>query len=204
MQANIEAKLKSFRESAASLTRLQLAVIVGLVVLMGAGGAVAYVRSRPRKVNIEPAAAGAGARERNLTVHVAGAVLSPGLYELREGSRVADALEKAGGAAPDAMLDDLNLAGKVQDGQKVMVPRRAAPSSAGAVAAPQESGSGLINVNTADAAALDKLPGVGPSLAARIVEYRRKNGPFSSMDDLDSVEGIGPSKLENLKDTVTF
>jgi competence protein ComEA len=204
MQANFETKLKSFRESAASLTRFQLAIIIGLILLIGAGGAVAYARSRPRKVSIDTAAAGSAQRERNLTVHVAGALQSPGLYELKEGSRVADAVEKAGGAAPDALLDDLNLAGKVEDGQKVMVPRRAAQSSTGTDTVPQEGGSTMINVNTADAAALDKLPGVGPALATRIVEYRRKNGPFSSMEDLDNVEGIGPSKLENLKDMVTF
>jgi competence protein ComEA len=141
---------------------------------------------------------------RPLTVHVAGAVVSPGLYKVPEGSRVADALQRAGGPAPDASLDDLNLAGKVQDGQKVMVPRRLPPASSPLAGAPAASGSSIININTASAADLDKLPGIGPSMAQRIIDYRNKNGPFSSVEDLDNVEGIGPKKLENLRDLVTI
>ena len=138
-----------------------------------------------------------------LTVHVAGAVNSPGLYKLPEGSRVADALSKAGGASPDALLDNLNLAARLKDGEKVLVPRRSeVTGDTGEVA-----GAGfttLVNLNIANAEELDKLPGVGPSLAQRIIEYRKKNGSFSSVEELDNVEGIGPSKMEALKDLVTI
>jgi competence protein ComEA len=124
---------------------------------------------------------------------------------LWEGSRVADALEKAGGASADAQLDDLNLAGKLADGQKVMVPRKAQPAAqpaAGQVTA--QPASTLVNLNTATPEQLDALPGVGPTMAAKIIEYRQKNGPFTTVDELDDVSGIGPSKLEALRDLVTI
>jgi competence protein ComEA len=124
---------------------------------------------------------------------------------LWEGSRVADALEKAGGASADAQLDDLNLAGKLADGQKVMVPRKAQPEAqpaAGQVTA--QPASTLVNLKTATPEQLDALPGVGPTMAAKIIEYRQKNGPFTTVDELDDVSGIGPSKLEALRDLVTI
>jgi comEA protein len=198
--------LRSFKEASASLSRFQTAVIAGLVLLLVLGSVAVYSRSRPRTVRVlgkKNAQEGTSSRQA-LTVHVAGAVNSPGLYEVPEGSRVADALSKAGGAAPDAVLDNLNLAARLKDGQKVLVPRRAeAPPGAG-TAVQGGSGSAAININTAGVDELDKLPGVGPSLAKRIVEYREKNGGFSSVEELDSVTGIGPSKLESLKDLVTI
>ncbi|HEY5532557.1 MAG TPA: ComEA family DNA-binding protein [Candidatus Anoxymicrobiaceae bacterium] len=144
---------------------------------------------------------------RTLTVHVAGAVNSPGLYRLNEGSRVADALGRAGGPAQGAVLDDINLAARLTDGEKVMVPRQAVPAdgnAAEATAATGSTSSSRVNINTASEAQLDVLPGVGPALAARIVQYRDKNGPFSSVDELDNVSGIGPSKLDSLKDLVAI
>jgi competence protein ComEA len=203
MQANLKSRLEPFIKSAESLTRQQRAMIAVLLVLLCAGSAVAYVRSRPRAIAIKDDATAGRTSARSLTVHVAGAVVSPGLYKVPEGSRVADALQRAGGPAPDASLDDLNLAGKVQDGQKVM-PRRLPPASSPLAGAPAASGSSIININTASAADLDKLPGIGPSMAQRIIDYRNKNGPFSSVEDLDNVEGIGPKKLENLRDLVTI
>ncbi len=211
------AGLKSIREAASSLTRFQVGIIAVLVLLLLIGAVFSYVRSRPKVVRVldekgTPVGEGASAgkeRKVELAVHVAGAVNSPGLYRVEEGSRVADALTKAGGPAPDAMLDNLNLAAKLKDGEKVLVPRRsevapalpADPSDASPTAAASTT---LININIASVDELDKLPGVGPALARRIVEYRQKNGQFSSVDELDNVEGIGPSKLESLKDLVTI
>jgi competence protein ComEA len=198
--------LRSFQEASASLSRFQTAVIAALVLLLVLGSVIAYYRSRPRTIRVidNKSTQKGAARLQELTVHVAGAVNSPGLYTIAEGSRVADALAKAGGAAPDAMLDNLNLAAKLKDGEKVLVTRRVGDAP-GESAAPQEgSSSSAVNINSAGADELDKLPGVGPSLAKSIVEYRNKNGQFSSVEELDNVAGIGPSKLESLKDLVTI
>ena len=207
MQANLKNRLDSLIRAASSLTRPQLAVITLLVLTLCVGATFAYVRSRPRVIAVHGGGTGGTAQpgERTITIHVAGAVTNPGLYKLGEGSRVADAIAKAGGQSPDASLDDLNLAGKLADGQKVMVPRKlqqAGQPPTGAPAAAAETS--MININTATAEQLDALPGVGPAMAGKIVAYRQKNGPFSAADDLDSVPGIGPAKLEALRDLVTI
>lgn len=204
MRSKLRDTARSFSKSAADMTALQKAATIGLVFLLCSGAVTAYVRSRPRAVRVTSGkTASAVSRERSLKVHVAGAVVSPGLYEVPEGSRVSEAIEKAGGPAPQALLDDVNLAARVQDGQKVLVPTRMEEGQT-VTAAEAASGSHLINVNTASPAELDTLPGVGPALAARIVDHRKRNGPFSALEDLDSIEGIGPAKLEGLKDLVTF
>lgn len=206
MQAKAASWFKTLAEAASSLTRFQRSAIAILVALLCLGSVLAYTHSRPRPVAIREAGATVPGRERVLTVHVAGAVANPGLYRMDEGSRVADALQKAGGPAPDAALDDLNLAGRLSDGQKVMVPRKAAQAQAtdpGRLEAPAV-GSSLVNLNTATEDELDELPGVGPALASRIIEYRKKNGPFSTIEELDSVSGIGPAKLDSIRDLVTI
>lgn len=142
-----------------------------------------------------------------LVVHVAGAVLEPGLVELPAGTRVAEAIESAGGAAADADLDALNLASPVVDGQQVYVPREGesvpppATGATGGGSAP--SSTGLVNVNTADATELETLPGIGPALAERIIAWRTENGPFASVDALTDVPGIGPATLARLQEKVT-
>jgi len=134
-----------------------------------------------------------------VVVHVAGAVRSPGVYTVEAGLRVGDAVEAAGGAVDGADLDGLNLARLVVDGEQVKVPL------VGEVAAAGEAGAatGLINVNTADATALEALPGVGPVLAARIVTYRDAHGQFSSIEELDDVSGVGPAILEQISAVAT-
>jgi competence protein ComEA len=148
---------------------------------------------------------------RLLVVHVAGAVASPGVYQLTSAARVIDAVTAAGGPISDADLDGLNLAAALADGQRVYVPHAgevdpAAVPSGGADVAAGASGqvpSGPVNVNTATAAELESLPGVGPATAAAIVDDRTRNGPFASVDDLERVPGIGPSKLAALRQQVT-
>lgn len=136
-----------------------------------------------------------------LVVHVAGAVARPGLVRLRNGARVADAVAAAGGPAADADLDALNLAAFAVDAGRVYVPRvgeavSAVPSpDAGAASAPALR----IDLNTATASDLDKLPGIGPSLAGAVVAYRSANGPFRTVDALLKVPGIGPAKLEQFR-----
>jgi competence protein ComEA len=132
-------------------------------------------------------------------VHVAGAVKSPGVYELPDGSRVTDAVSAAGGAASDADLDALNLAALLTDGLKIYVPKvgEAPPQNVAG------EGSSIVNLNTASAAELEELPGIGPVLAQRIIDFRTKRGRFTSVRQLMEVDGIGPKKFESLEDLVT-
>jgi competence protein ComEA len=141
---------------------------------------------------------------RKVVVHVVGGVREPGLYTLAEGSRIDDAVRKAGGPKPKAALELVNLAAPVADGQQVVVPVR--DDSAGA-AAPAESvpggaPAGPVHLNTATLEELDTLPGVGPVTAQKILDYRAAKGAFSSVDELDAVPGIGPARLEQLKPLV--
>lgn len=156
-----------------------------------------------------------------LVVHVAGAVAAPGVFLLPAGSRVFEAVEKAGGALPTAELAALNLAAELGDGTQIFIPtvEQAAaggtgPGSgqppAGAPAAPGAGtkgapGSGAappLNLNTATAAALEELPGLGPVLAQRIVQWRTDNGPFTAVDGLQAVPGIGTKLLAGLRELV--
>ena len=140
-----------------------------------------------------------------VVVHIAGAVLTPGVVQLPVGSRVADGVAAAGGAAVDADLAGVNLAARLQDGQQIYVPRVGEQPPAGVVAggAVTSVAVGPIDLNRASVAELDQLPGVGPATAAAIVAHRDTNGPFSSVDDLEAVRGIGPAKVEALRPLVT-
>lgn len=132
-----------------------------------------------------------------LTVHVSGAVVRPGLIELKEGARTAEALIAAGGALPEADLSSMNLAAPVMDGSMIVVP--AAGQNPGPVALP---GDGRVRLNAASIEAITSLPGIGPVLAERIAAYREENGPFFTVEDLLDVPGIGESKLAALRDSV--
>jgi competence protein ComEA len=145
-----------------------------------------------------------------VVVHVAGAVRRPGVYRLRAGERVDDAVHRAGGPTARADLGGLNLAAKVEDGRQVLVPVRTPTARAG-VAAPAAAGSSAvpgadappINVNTATPDELDQLDGIGPAMAARIIEYRDAHGGFGSVEELGQVSGIGEKRLAALRDRVT-
>ena len=144
-----------------------------------------------------------------LVVHVVGAVRRPGLYRLREGARVADAVARAGGAVRGAELAALNLAAPLVDGVQILVPARqpSAPADGVPAVPGQAVGDGVAgpkpSLSSATIEELDELPGVGPVTAQRIVDYRTANGPFASVDDLDAVPGIGPTRIEQLRDLVT-
>ena len=137
-----------------------------------------------------------------VVVSVVGLVAEPGLVTLTSGSRVADAVEAAGGLLPEADPASVNLAAVVADGEQVAV---GVPAAAGAAApdATAAGGSGAVDLNTAGVAALDGLPGIGPVLAQRIVDHREREGPFRQVDDLLDVPGIGPAILDHLVDAVT-
>ena len=139
-------------------------------------------------------------------VHVAGAVRRPGVYRLSAGARVKQAVERAGGARPGADVNAINLAAKVADGQQVVVPRRAA-AAATAPAGASASAAGAapaapVNLNTATLEQLDTLDGVGPATAQKIIDWRTEHGGFRSVDDLSQVPGIGPKRMETLRDKV--
>ncbi len=139
-----------------------------------------------------------------LVVHVVGEVRRPGLYRLREGARIADAVRRAGGARRGADLAGLNLAAPLVDGVQVLVPARSAPGAPPAIAGGSgDAPSTPISLSSATLEELDELPGVGPITAQKIVDYRSEHGPFGSVDDLDAVPGIGPTRIEQLRDLVT-
>jgi competence protein ComEA len=136
-------------------------------------------------------------------IDVAGAVRSPGLYRLPQGSRIADAVARAGGATGKAALDGVNLAAPLADGEQVVVPARLPGGTAApAAAAPGSASSGPVSLSTATAEQLDALPGIGPVTAQKIVDYRTQHGAFHSVDELDAISGIGPAKLDQLRGLV--
>lgn len=142
-----------------------------------------------------------------LLVHVAGAVVEPGVYQLVGDARVRDAIVAAGGPTATADWNALNLAASISDGVKVYVPNvgeELPPSLTVPPAGPAGSiPAGPIDVNAATADELESLPGVGPATATAIVTERERNGPFLGVDDLDRVPGIGPAKIEALRELVT-
>ncbi|MEA2703115.1 MAG: competence protein ComEA, partial [Actinomycetota bacterium] len=153
-----------------------------------------------------------------VTIHAAGQVSAPGVYSLPAGARVADVITAAGGLGAEADVDSLNLAAKVADGSRIYVPRKGEQVPAGGgpdggavgggTGAAGGSGSpggpgGLVDLNTATAAELDSLPGVGPATSAAILTYRGRHGRFKSVTELLEVPGIGPAKLEALRPHVT-
>lgn len=142
-----------------------------------------------------------------IAVHVSGAVAAPGVYELAEGSRAADAIEAAGGAAEGAAADALNLARVLSDGEQIVVPtaeeHAQQQAAASGVGASDGAAGGKVNINTATAEQLDTLPGVGESTAQKIIADREANGPFSSPEDLKRVSGIGDKKYAELADLIT-
>lgn len=166
-----------------------------------AGAGKATDTGGPTTVAVDDGGQAGGA---TIVVHVAGAVRHPGIYRVRDGTRVADAIRKAGGRTQEANLDALNLAAKLADGRQVLVPARAPVAVGAAAAAPAVAGAGLpVNLNSATVEDLDALDGIGPTTAQKIVDYREEHGGFTSVDELDQVDGIGPTRLEALRDQVT-
>jgi competence protein ComEA len=183
-------------------------VCLALVVLALLGQRLAHAGAasepEPAAVPLEPVSE-APARS-ILVVHVVGEVRRPGLYRLRDGSRIADAVRRAGGALHGADLSAVNLAAPLVDGVQVLVPSKVAvtDSASGGRGAPGVgSAAGPVSLSSATLEELDALPGVGPITAQKILDYRTEHGPFASVDDLDAVPGIGPTRIEQLRDLVT-
>jgi competence protein ComEA len=183
--------------------RAAVLAVAGLIVLLAIvgrqlAGAGAPTPARPVVVHEGTGSAG----RPPLLVHVVGAVRRPGLYRLREGSRIAAAVARAGGPTRKADLSLINLAAPLEDGAQIVVPRRQPVASASTAAPPGTPTAGPVHLNTATPEQLDALPGVGPSTAQKILAYRQEHGAFSSVDELDAVPGIGPARLEALRELV--
>lgn len=196
----------------AGLRRLSPAVLGAALALMLAALGWAAFRwtpsSGPEIVEGVEAARDAGASGKptesaEVVVHVVGAVRRPGVYRLPKGARAEDAVAAAGGALGSADLSALNLARAVADGEQLAVPAKGEAPAPGQEAPGGAKGGGKLDLNRATVEELDALPGIGPSTAAKIVQEREANGPYRSVDDLMRVPGIGPKKLDALKDLVT-
>ena len=177
-----------------------------LLVALALGGTTArragrhVAESRPAPAALQRAAPAPAAK---VVVHVVGAVLRPGLYRLRDGSRVADAVARAGGATRHADLAGVNLAAPVADGSQIVVPR-AAPAAARVIGgAVRGVPPAKVSLASATMEQLDALPGIGPVTAQKILDWRLSHGPFRSVEDLDAIPGIGPARVEQLRDLVT-
>jgi competence protein ComEA len=183
---------------AGGLVALVLLILAGRLLLRP--GASASVRVPPPVVPTTTAAAA-----KQIVVDVVGAVRQPGLYRLSEGSRVADAVARAGGATARAQMDLVNLAAPIADGEQIVVPRRGAAAVGGGAGGAGGSAAvpaGPVHLNTATLEQLDALPGVGPVTGQKILDYRQEHGAFGSVDELDAIPGIGPARLEQLRELV--
>jgi competence protein ComEA len=173
-----------------------------LCALLVAAGAMIYVRrpsSQPIEIEEPPLTSVPASME--VGVYVTGAVQNPGVYYLPEESRVQDALEAAGGPAPNADLDRVNLAQRVRDEDQIYVPEvgeEDLPSRGAGL-----SQAWLVNINTASAPELETLPGIGPALAQAIIDHREAHGPFGTIEQITDVQGIGQGVLEEIRELIT-
>ena len=174
-------------------------ILIGLLVT----GLLLLLLSQPRKygVELQPPPT-----PEPLMIHVAGAVINPGVYELPTHGIIADAIEAAGGAGEGANLDRVNLAASLKDNQQVFVPSTSKPTNPAETTQSSSvtSSSEKINVNTATISELDQLPGIGPALAEEIIKHREAFGIFHEAADLLDVSGIGPAKLEKISKLISF
>ncbi|HEX2089559.1 MAG TPA: helix-hairpin-helix domain-containing protein [Actinomycetota bacterium] len=207
------------RERLRSLERGDLIGFLVVAVLLVGGAVFWYVRSLPAAVRVETAISPAHSAAKPavspspspgvVVVYVSGWVERPGVYEFEEGDRVVDAIERAGGPKKGADLNALNLAAFLTDAQQVLVMKKgqapAPPTSGSATGGGTTTGpaGGPINLNTATLEQLETLPGIGPALGQRIIDYREQQGPFQSVEDLLEVSGIGEKRLADLQDQVT-
>jgi competence protein ComEA len=196
-----------------SSVTVRVGIGVAGVVLIALLCAVVFVRSSQSvnspvapQVSVGPGPSSTTTTAPGVVVDVGGAVRQPGVYRLALGSRVVDALEVAGGPAEDIDLDQMNLASTINDGQRVWFTRKGELPPAGVIGSSPDSGAsvpgGPVDLNTATLEQLDSLSGIGPATAKAIIDRRNELGRFRSVDDLLTVKGIGPTKLESIRSGV--
>ncbi|MCC7118813.1 MAG: helix-hairpin-helix domain-containing protein [Anaerolineales bacterium] len=186
-------------------------VLLGVMAGFALAGVLVFVSRAPagQAITLE-----AAPTEAPIAVHVIGAVPRPGLYEFSAGARVQDAIDAAGGLLASANVDGVNLAALLMDGQQLEIPYGAdqgqTPRTIGdsdvelpTAEASSSANSELININTANLEELDSLPGIGPTTAQKIIDYREANGPFNVIEDITNVSGVGPATFEEIKDLIT-
>jgi competence protein ComEA len=195
--------------------RNALYVLLGVMAGFVLAGTLVYVSRAPsgESIALKPAPTQAP-----IAVHVIGAVPRPGLYEFSEGARVQDAIDAAGGLLAAANANALNLAALLEDGQQLDIPYddgQGPQASSDDFELPESSDDSsaddpsdgsdteLVDINTASLEELDSLPGIGPTTAQKIIDYRDANGPFSVIEDIQNVSGIGPATFENIRDLIT-
>lgn len=176
-----------------ALKNITLGILIGLI----AAAAVLFVASPPHgtEVTLLPTST-----LQPLTVHFSGAVATPGLLTLAPGSRVADAVELAGGFLPDALITNINLAQRLIDGQQIYVPSSTEESETARSTLPVDA---IIDLNTATAEQLDQLPGIGLTKAEAIIDHRQKIGGFDKIEQILEVTGIGPALFDQIKDRIS-
>ncbi len=177
-------------------------VLIGVVAGFILAGALFLISRSPsgKPVTLAPAPT-----KSPIVVQVSGAVPRPGLYQFAEGSRVQDAITAAGGLLTEADVSGINLAARLEDGQQLDIPY--SNGSAAPTATPSATNtpavSDLLNINTATLEELDSLPGIGPTTAQKIIDYRTEHGPFQAIEDIMNVSGIGPATFDRIKDLIT-
>ena len=187
-------------------------VLLAVVALAAGGAFYAGIHGQEEIVELDAGTAPVQeAQAKEIVVYVAGAVNRPGVVQLAEGARAKDAVDACGGFLPTADMNGVNLAQKLKDGMQVTVPEKSPQGTAaqGAAGGAQAGAAkslpeGMVNINTADEKELDKLPGVGPAMAKRIVEYRTENGAFQAPEEIKRVKGIGDTKYEKMKDKIAL
>ena len=208
-----------------NLTKKQK-IILSLIAILVAIGVIYFINNKNRTNNIEldenilvlnqDANQTSQDTEEIVIVHITGSVKNPGIVKLKEGSRIEDAIEAAGGLTENADISNVNLAYVLDDGTKIKIPNLDDEDIGDEDVLSKESGEGIIqedektantnmvNINKATENELSTLPGIGNSLATRIIEYRKQNGNFKTIEDIKNVSGIGESKFANIKDFISI
>jgi competence protein ComEA len=214
--------IETIRERLAGLERRELVGVMALGALIVGGALFWYARSLPSAVRLDasmpqavrPGGIGAAAASPTpspgiVVVYVSGWVRHPGVYEFQAGQRVIDAIKRAGGVRMGADVSGINLAALLTDAMQISVAKRGIPGAATGGSGTSVGGGGggggdgIVNLNTATLDQLDSLPGIGPTLAQRIIDYREAHGPFRTVEDLLNVSGIGDKKFADLRAKVT-